>query len=133
MLFFQDFPVLQSSPQALLHSQYMHKASTVLLFPSLLFVLSINVPKNISLTPSNNFDTMINVPTTPGFNPTVFVRYNITNEERNAYTTFPARSPVPYPTLLYHFRYFFFFHVKLLLSMIPIFVPTTLLWIVYKN
>lgn len=38
--------------------------------------------KNISLTPSNNFDTMIKVPTTPGFNPTVFVRYNITNEER---------------------------------------------------
>ena len=78
-----------------------------LAFPSLLFVLSIIVPKNISLTPSNNLDTIIKVPIIPGFKPTVFVRYNITNEERNAYTIFPAKSPDPYPNLLYHFRYLF--------------------------
>ena len=45
-----------------------------LFFPILLFVRSIIVPKNISVTPSNNFDTAINVPTMPEFNPTVFVR-----------------------------------------------------------
>ncbi len=78
-----------------------------LAFPSLLFVLSIIVPKNISLIPSNSFDTIISVPIIPGFKPTVFVRYSITNDERNAYTTFPAKSPDPYPTLLYHFRYLF--------------------------
>jgi len=53
------------------------------------------VPKNISLIPSNNFDTIISVPIIPGFKPTVFVRYSITNDERNAYTTFPAKSPDP--------------------------------------
>ena len=31
----------------------------------------------------------------------------ITNDVRNAYTTFPAISPDPYPILLYHFKYFF--------------------------
>jgi len=66
-----------------------------LAFPSLLFVLSIMVPKNISLIPSNSFDTIISVPIIPGFKPTVFVRYSITNDERNAYTTFPAKSPDP--------------------------------------
>lgn len=66
-----------------------------LAFPSLLFVLSIIVPKNISLIPSNSFDTIISVPIIPGFKPTVFVRYSITNDERNAYTTFPAKSPDP--------------------------------------
>ena len=28
-------------------------------------------------------------------------------DDRNEYTTFPAISPEPYPTLLYHFKYFF--------------------------
>ena len=46
-----------------------------LAFPSLLFVLSIIVPKNISLIPSNSFDTIISVPIIPGFKPTVFVMY----------------------------------------------------------
>ena len=76
-------------------SYVSHITSMVWLFQVLLFVLSIMVPKNISLTPSNNFDTIINVPIIPGFKPTVFVRYNITNDERNAYTTFPAKSPDP--------------------------------------
>lgn len=76
--------------------------------PILLFVLSIIDPKNISVTPSNNFETIISVPTIPESIPIVSVRYIIKNDDKNAYTTFPAISPEPYPTLLYHFKYVFF-------------------------
>ncbi len=43
-------------------------------WPSLLLVRSISPPKKISDTPSNSFDTIINVPMTALFNPTAFVR-----------------------------------------------------------
>src|SRR3712207_6683518 len=75
--------------------------------PILDFVLSIIVPKKISLIPSNTLETAINVPTIPEFNPMISVRKTITNAESSAYTTLPAMSPEPYPTLLYHFKYLF--------------------------
>ena len=78
-----------------------------LAFPSLLCVLSIMDPKKMSVKPSNNLENAINVPTIPDANPTVSVKYTMINDVKNAYTTFPAMSPEPYPTLLYHFKYFF--------------------------
>ena len=43
-------------------------------FPILLCVLSIIDPKNISVKPSNNFDTAIRVPTTPAASHTESVK-----------------------------------------------------------
>ena len=40
-------------------------------------------------------DAAINVPTIPDASPIVSVRYTITKDVRNAYTTFPAISPEP--------------------------------------
>ena len=65
-----------------------------LLFQAL-YVLSISDPKKTSVKPSNNFDAAINVPTIPDASPIVSVRYTITKDVRNAYTTFPAISPEP--------------------------------------
>ena len=53
----------------------------------------------MSLTPSNSLLAAIRVPTMPAFIPTVSVRKIITKAVRNAYTTFPAMSPDPYPIL----------------------------------
>ena len=54
---------------------------------------AINAPNKMSVIPSNNFDTIISVPTIPVLSPTVSDKKIITNEDKNAYTTFPAISP----------------------------------------
>ena len=48
-------------------------------------------------------------------------------EDRNAYTTFPAISPEPYPTLLYHFKYVFSCIKNVLLSLM---ISMAVLWLI---